>query len=130
MDWGLQSNDLLSGWTGWRSLPAIFHMSDCQNRMVPEHPWSGITHNFFDLGAHRWLVAVDRALTASRFVLLITTSGQSIAGIGGKGATFGTQPFLAVMMRSAVECDHGLNGLPLSTHSGFSVMHQSCFLSL
>ena len=42
--------------------PAGEQVSQCQNRMTPDHPGTGVTHHFPGLRPHRRFVAMDRAM--------------------------------------------------------------------
>lgn len=63
-------------------------MSDGRNRVVPHHARTGIAHRFTHLLLHVWLITMDGALLASRFVFAEFAMIQTMIGIVKKGRTF------------------------------------------
>ena len=68
-------------------------MPDGFNRMIPHHARTCIAHGFTHLFLHCWLVAMNRTLLASRFLLAEFTMIQTLIGVVKKGIAFFAKPF-------------------------------------
>ena len=57
--------------------PAVKHVPNSKNRVVPGHPGSGIAHNFTDFLSQLRLIAVDGTVAAGSLIFLKRTILQS-----------------------------------------------------
>ena len=93
------------------------HVPQCSNGVVEQHTWASIPHHLPHLFASVRLVAVDRTLLASAFLLAKLASVQSGVGICHQFLAFGTGVWPG-MVSLAVDADHLLHSSFLSLDSG------------
>ena len=87
----------------------LYHMPDSHNRMMENHSWASIPHDFSDFFPHFWLVTVDFTVRTKGFRLhkwaMITTLGSIFRQ---SGAFRAKGPF-GVMVSPAIERNHLLD---------------------
>ena len=80
--------------------------------MFPQHSWAGVTHDRADLFPAIFLIAMHRALRASRLFRSKTAAVQPHAGIIEQSPAFPAQPALVMIL--TIDADHRLDGAPLA----------------
>ena len=77
-------------------------MPDGCNRMIPHHARTCVAHDFTHLFLHVRLVAMDRTLLASRFVISEFAMIQTLIGIVKQGRALFAKPFAYMLFSMAV----------------------------
>jgi hypothetical protein len=81
-------------------------MANGQDRVLPEHTRSGISHHALDLFTPRRLVAVDRAIGAGGFQFSEPAAFQADGGVIQKRLAFGTKSVDGSVVIPAIALDH------------------------
>jgi hypothetical protein len=85
-------------------------VSDCQDRMAKQHPWTCVAHDLPSLGSSGWFVAMNRAVGASRFVVAIGALFQTYIGVVEKALAYRTQNARDwIVVIGAIDADHFLH---------------------
>lgn len=87
-------------------------MPQAENWMFPQHSRAGVTHDGADLFPAVFLIAMHRALGASRLFRSKTAAVQPHTGIIEQSPAFRTQPALVMIL--TIDADHRLDGPPLT----------------
>lgn len=82
-------------------------MVDGHQWMIPDHSWSGVTHDFSDPLAHIWFITMYGAVLAGRFSKPKRAGIQSFIRIGPKLGTLLAKRIACVFL-AAVQADHSL----------------------
>lgn len=96
------------------------HVLHGDDGVIPEHPWSSISHDFPDPFAFRWGIAVDDASGAEVLALPERTAVQPLMAVVEKGPAVLTESG-AAMMTAAVDEDHLLDDLFLALDPGYAL---------
>ena len=96
---------------GRRLAKAIKPMAQAQNRMLPQHARTSITHHRSDLFAPEALIAVDRALGTHGLLCPKPATLQPKDGIIQKLPALRAKGRVGMVMAFAVATDHRLNCL-------------------
>jgi hypothetical protein len=98
--------------SGWRLARAVEQMAHGQDRMLPKHARSGISHHALNLLTPGRLVAVDRAIRAGRFHFSEPATFQADGCIIQQRLALGTQSVGRGVVVSAIALDHRGQGPP------------------
>jgi len=97
---------------------AIEPVLQAQERMLPEHARTGITHDDSGLLTALALIAVHGTVGAGWLGLAEAAALEPQVGVVQKLLAFGTQPARRLMMVAAVNADHRRHGFPLPRQPG------------
>lgn len=89
-----------------KTIPPV---SQTQQWVFPQHPWTCISHDDFDLFPAIALVAMDRTLGASRFFSAESATVQSQTGVIHQAFAFVAK--VVAMLVAAVDMDHRFDRL-------------------
>ena len=95
-----------------RLAKTIQPMAQAQNRMLPQHARTGVTHHGSDLLAPDALIAMDRALGTDGLVRPKPAVLQPEGGIVQKLPALQAKGRVGIVMAFAVTADHGGNCFP------------------
>jgi hypothetical protein len=107
--------------------PAIQPVSEAHPGMLPQHARTGIAHDSPDLFPAVALIAMHRALGASRFLRTEPATVETKVGIVKKALALHTKLLLTVAARpvvvSAIDPDHGTDGAAFAIQPLASAVH-------
>ena len=87
-------------------------MAQAQNRMLPKHARTGVTHHRSDLFAPGGLITVDRAFDTNGLLQPKTAAVEPHGGIIQQLLALRTKGWPGRVMIPAINGDHRRNGLP------------------
>jgi hypothetical protein len=96
---------------GGRLVKAIQPMAQAQNRMLPQHARTGVTHHRSDLFAPNALIAMDRTFGTDGLLHSKSAALQPEGSIIQKLPALRAQSRAGMVMALAVTADHSGNGL-------------------
>src|SRR5689334_13561283 len=98
-------------------------MPKAQHWMFPKHPWSGVTHDLFNLFTSVPLIAMDRAFGASRFILAKTAAFKSQIDIPLQFGALRAEGIL--VMIAAIDMQHCIHRSPFTIQTTITEIDHS-----
>jgi hypothetical protein len=105
----LKRSDIL-----WCRSPGIDYMKESENGVPQQHARPSVTHHPFDFVPHTWLITVNGAFGAHRFLALEPTPFQPGRSVIQQGAALPAPWAVTSMLPPAIAGDHGRDRLSFS----------------
>jgi len=83
---------------------------------MQKHPWSGVSHDRFDLQLHVWTIAVNNTFSARAFLVLERTFIKTEKSVFLELFALGAEFTMSFMMVFAVNVNHVSDGFLLPYH--------------